>query len=379
MRSWLARQRHLVDFTLAALWRRKGKNLSLLLVYTLVVFLLASVVFCTHALRRESLLLMREAPEMVVQRIVAGRHDLMPVAYAVRIGEVRGVAEIHPRLWGYYYDPVVKANYTLMVPRESPPAEGSLFLGEGISRARQAFVGDIMSFRSHEGATVPLVVEKVLPAESGLVSADLLLLSERDFRNLFGIPGEFVTDLSVSVANPREVLTVAKKVAAILPDSRPILRDEILRTYDAVFSWRSALLIVVFSATALAFLILAWEKASGLSAEERREIGILKAIGWETSDVILMKFWEGLSVSLSAFLLGTLLAYAHVFLGKSALILPVLKGWSTLYPDFRLAPFLSARQVVLLFFLTVIPYTVATVIPSWRAATVDPDLVMREA
>ncbi len=379
MRSWLARQRHLVDFTLAALWRRKGKNLSLLLVYTLVVFLLASVVFCTHALRRESLLLMREAPEMVVQRIVAGRHDLMPVAYAVRIGEVRGVAEIHPRLWGYYYDPVVKANYTLMVPRESPPAEGSLFLGEGISRARQAFVGDIMSFRSYEGATVPLVVEKVLPAESGLVSADLLLLSERDFRNLFGIPGEFVTDLSVSVANPREVLTVAKKVAAILPDSRPILRDEILRTYDAVFSWRSALLIVVFSATALAFLILAWEKASGLSAEERREIGILKAIGWETSDVILMKFWEGLSVSLSAFLLGTFLAYAHVFLGKSALILPVLKGWSTLYPDFRLAPFLSARQVVLLFFLTVIPYTVATVIPSWRAATVDPDLVMREA
>ncbi len=30
-----------------------------------------------------------------------------------------------------------------------------------------------------------------------------------------------------------------------------------------------------------------------------------------------------------------------------------------------------------LFFLTVVPYTVATVVPAWRAAITDPDAVMR--
>ena len=67
----------------------------------------------------------------------------------------------------------------------------------------------------------------------------------------------------------------------------------------------AGMMIVILLGLLLAFIIFAWDKASGLSVEERKEIGILKAIGWETSDVILMKFWEGMVVSLSSFLTGT--------------------------------------------------------------------------
>jgi ABC-type lipoprotein release transport system permease subunit len=107
------------------------------------------------------------------------------------------------------------------------------------------------------------------------------------------------------------------------------------------------------------------------------EIGILKAIGWETSDVINMKFWEGTAISLTSFLSGVVLAYVHIFTTSAPLFAQVLKGWSILYPSFRLTPFLNPYQIATLFFLTVVPYTVATIVPSWRAATVDPDLVMR--
>lgn len=93
--------------------------------------------------------------------------------------------------------------------------------------------------------------------------------------------------------------------------------------------------------------------------------------------MILMKFWEGIVVSLSSFCVAILLAYAHIFFTSGALFEPALKGWAVLYPKFRLIPFIDPYQVVTLFFLTVVPYTVATIIPSWRAATVDPDSVMR--
>jgi len=91
MPIWLQRQKYLIDFTLSSLLRRRAKNAGLLLVYTVIVFVLASVMLFTHALRHEAVRLLAEAPEIVLQRMVAGRHDLVPASYLDRIGEVRGV------------------------------------------------------------------------------------------------------------------------------------------------------------------------------------------------------------------------------------------------------------------------------------------------
>jgi ABC-type lipoprotein release transport system permease subunit len=377
MGKLIERQRNILDFTLSSLFRRKGRNASLFFVYTLVVFMLASVVFFTHALKREASIILKDAPEMIIQRSVAGRHDLIPVGYLDTIQKIRGVSSAGSRLWGYYYDPVVGANYTLMVPEEYEHGPGSIVIGEGISRARLAYQDDDLEFRAFDGSMMFLQIQDIFPAESELVSSDLMLISEDDFRRLFGISEGYATDLVVRVRNPRELSTIALKVSEQLPDTRIILREEILRTYDSIFNWRGGMMVFLLVGALLAFIILAWDKASGLSQEEKREIGILKAIGWETSDVILMKFWEGLVISLSAFLAGIIFAYGHVFFTSSILFEPALKGWAILYPAFKLIPFIDPSQVATLFFLTVVPYTVATIIPSWTAATIDPDTVMR--
>ncbi len=377
MRIWIEKQRNLIDFTLSSLRRRRGKNIALVLTFTTVVFFLGSVILFTQALKKEAALILKGTPEILVQRMIAGRHDLMPLAYADRIRQIRGVTSLTPRLWGYYYDPAVKANYTLMVSNRKPLAAGEILIGPGISRSRQVFPGDLLSFRNYRGEPAIFQVKGLLAAESELISSDLILLSERDFRSFSGLASPYVTDFALRVSNSRELNTIAFKISELLPDTRSILRDEILRTYDSLFDWRSGMIVVIFTASALAFIILAWEKASGLSAGERREIGILKALGWETSDVLLLKFWEGTVLAFSSFLLGFILAYAHVFFTSAVLFEHALKGWAILYPEFRLTPFVDPYQVVTLFFLTVIPYLAATIIPSWRAATIDPDTVMR--
>jgi ABC-type lipoprotein release transport system permease subunit len=91
-----------------------------------------------------------------------------------------------------------------------------------------------------------------------------------------------------------------------------------------------------------------------------------------------MKLWEGLLISVFAFLIGYLAAYVHVAAFSASLFVPVLKGWSVLYPSFALTPRVDGFQVFTLFFLTVFPYALATLVPVWRSAVADPDAVMRQ-
>lgn len=377
MNTPLSRHSNILDFALSSLLRRKSKNLSLLVVYTLIVFVIASLIFFVQALKREAAQVLKEAPDMVVQRMVAGRHDLIPAGYGEQISAIRGVTSVSPRLWGYYYDQVFGANYTLLVPEEKLVEPGSILIGAGVARNQRIQSGDMLTLKSSSNAALLLTVQGIYPSSSELIASDLIVLSSEDFQEMFNLPPGQATDLAVTVANPRERVTVATKIAEMFPDTRPILKSEILRTYDSLFEWRGGMMVVILAVAVLSFIIFAWDKATGLSAEERKEIGILKSIGWETSDVLLLKFWEGIVISLTAFLVGVVLAYGHVFFLSAALFEHALKGWSVIYPQFRLVPVIDIYQLTVLFFLTVLPYTAATIIPAWLAATVPPDAAMR--
>jgi ABC-type lipoprotein release transport system permease subunit len=378
-RRWIERQRYLIDYTVASMRQRKGRNFILLLVYTALIFVIASLMLFSHALKWEAGRLLEGAPEIVIQKLVGGRHEPIPAGYLEELGSIRGVQEKRGRLWGYYYDNNTKANYTFMVPPDRELAVGEAVVGSGVARSQGGLAaGDALTLSIPNGEEFYLLIAGILPAESELVSADLVLVDEKTFRAIMGMPTGYYTDIALSVRNPREVYTVAAKVANELYDVRLILREEIQRTYRAIFDWREGLLLVVLMGAVFAFAILVWDKAAGLGPEERREIGILKGLGWETGEVLAMKFWEGALISLSAFLLGYGAAYWHVFAFSGGLFEPVLKGWSVLYPAFSLMPQVDLFQLVTLFFFTVFPYTAATLVPIWRVAITDPEQAMRQ-
>jgi lipoprotein-releasing system permease protein len=356
-----------------------------------VIFITGSILFLTYSFKREAMLVLKGAPELIVQRMTAGSHELIPVGYADAIAKIAGVAAVEPHYWGYYYDSLSGANYTvigstasvsensrLLDGRFPGPGDNHLAaIGKGVSRARFVGLDGIISLESAKGKPEDFRIAGIFESESELLTADLIAISPGDFRKLFGIPEGMATDLIVHVNNETEAPVIARKVRQLYPDTRPILRSEITRTYDAVFAWRSGLILTLFSGALVAFIILAWDKATGLSAEEKREIGILKAIGWETSDILEMKFWEGLVISLTSFLSGILLAYCHVYFFGATLFGPALKGWSVIYPEFRLTPYINAYQIMTLMALTVIPYIASTIIPSWKSAITDPDEIVR--
>ncbi len=387
---------NILDYSLSSLWRRRLKNASVLLVFAGVIFLLASFQMVTQALTQLAKDSLENTPEITIQRMSAGRQEAIPLAYMDELSTIFGIQKVVPRIWGYYFDEANLANYTVMgldvsaMPfgkklnlalREGrfPEREGTgeSVIGQSVYTAKDLKNRRVISFFRPDLSLKSFKVVGIFSSIVDLLTSDLIVMNIEDARDLFAIAPGFVTDLCVYVANPMEVDTIAKKIADRLSDTRVLTRSQIMKTYQVVFGWRSGFASVCLLTALAAFIILAWDKASGLSPEERREISILKILGWETTDVLAVRFWESFLVAALAFVIGCTFAYIHVAFFDATLFRPVLLGWSVIYPSFQLIPNISVDDLLLIFCFTVIPYLAATVIPAWRCAIVPADSAIR--
>ena len=399
MSTFFGRFLNVLDYAISSLMRNFGKNCSIFILFTLVIFLFASFQLMTGSLTVLAQKVLVTAPDITVQQMSAGRQVAIAEAAKERLAGILGVKKVTERIWGYYFDEASGANYTVI--GLTPPADVEGEAGEsgswpGVSEGRLMLPRDRgkvvvsrdiretlglddrrnfslfrpdLSMASFE--TVGTFAEKL-----DLLTADVILMTLADARDLFAIEPGLVTDLLVTVANPQELDTIAGKIAGIMPGVRVITRNQILKTYNVVFSWRSGLGAICLLTALAAFAIFAWDRASGLSREEVREVGILKVLGWQTEDIILLRFCESAVISLLAFLTGFLLAWIHVAVFQGALLRQILLGWSVLRPAGPFTPQFAFADLLLTFSISVLPYLCATAVPAWRAAVVRADSVI---
>jgi ABC-type lipoprotein release transport system permease subunit len=388
----LEKQLNILDFALSSLWRRKVKNLCIMLVFMAVIFLLASFQMITKALTDAAEGSLKSTPEITIQKMSAGRQEAIPIAYREKLDSIFGIRSITPRIWGYYFDEAKLANYTVMgIDLAGMPAveqlhlalengnssitleRGDAFIGRSVHKVMELEGRNIFSLFRPDLSLKSFTLKGVFDQQTDILTNDLIVMGLDDARDLFLIPPDMATDLIISVANPNEITTIAKKIAALLPDTRVLTRPQIQKTYKVVFGWRSGFGSICLLTALIAFAILAWDKASGLSPEEKREIGILKILGWETTHILAVRFWESFLIATLAFVCGCTLAYIHTSFFDAALFRPIMVGWSIIYPPFKLTPGVTLADLMLIFSFSVLPYMAATVIPAWRSATVRAD------
>jgi hypothetical protein len=375
---FLRHQRALAEFGLTSLARRPTRAALLGVVLTTIVFVLSSLAFLASSVRQHAAAVLRDAPELVVQRVVAERQDLMPATAVAVVQAVPGVREARGRLWGYYYNAASGDNYTVVVPARPPLPPGHAMLGAGVARTSRTFGEGAMWLRSYAGEPMALTVHDVLAGRSDLLTADLVLVSERDFRALFTLPAGFVNDVVVALVPGSDAEAVRRAIGRALPDVRVVTRREMLSTATSFLDGRSGLTAVVIGAMVLGLVILSGDKPSALGDDERREMGTLRALGWTAADVLIAKVWESLAVSMTALFVGALAAYAHIYVFGAALFVPVLKGWAALSPELHLAPALNIPAFAGIAASTLVLPAAGMLLACFAPATGNPDSVIRE-
>jgi ABC-type antimicrobial peptide transport system permease subunit len=386
----MKRHRALLEHVLGALFRRRGRNAAITLGMAALVGLFSSVLFVSEALRAEYRALAVTLPDLTVQQLVAGRPALVEAAAITRIEALAlpGLASIRPRVWGYLYVPSIEGNVVIVggAGTDAPgvleggrwaEGEDEIVIGNGIAHLLGARVGDELALAGPGAAPAILRVVGVLSGQTAALSADLVLTTDARARALLGMTAAGFTDLAVTLARPEEAGVVAEAIATALPGARLLDRRLLERTHELTFDARAGFLGAVMLPALLALLLLAWDRLTGLGDAERREIGVLKAVGWSTSDVLAARMWESALVGLVGATLGLVMGYVHAFVFGAPGLADALFGWSSLHASLSLPPALDFAQLLAILGAVVVPFVGVSVVPAWRAAMLDPDRLLR--
>ncbi|MCS7018060.1 MAG: FtsX-like permease family protein [Cytophagales bacterium] len=375
----------MLTYALLSLARKWRKLVSLVVIYALTVALFASAVFFADAIRKQAKHVLADLPELWVQQLAGGR--LVPLKNNLldSLRSIKGIKSLHGRIWGYWFDSATGAVFTIVaadstlggLPQTSAIRSvvldtGKILIGSGLAQVRHISTGDFLSITDLGTGTFQFQIADQLPVETSLLSRDLIVMHPRDARQVLQYAANEITDLAVRVHNPEEIANIGKKISRLFPNLRVVAKSQLIATYEALFGWRGSLIMYGGLFALLAFLVLAWERASGYSREDRLELGVLKACGWQVEEVLQLKIIEGWLISFIATALGIILAWLHVFFADSYFIKPLMAGWSVLYPSFYLTPYVQFSSLLFIAILSIVPYIIATLVPAWKSAITDP-------
>lgn len=387
----------MIGFAINSILRRGVKSFFTLFIFTALIFLLSSILFISNSIKTELGLTLKSLPDIIVQKIQAGRHINIEQKRVDKLLEFHGVKSAVPRIWGYYYFEKAGVNFSVVgidsfdkqyknnfeqitqnVDFDELSQNSSMIVGVGVKKVlSENYFKDYFNFIKPNGELEKVKIASTFKSSTSLESNDIILMPKDMVLKIFGMDETKATDIVLSVANPEEIPTIIEKIKNLYPDTRVITQSDLRVSYQNIFDYKSGMFLALFIVSAFTFFMIVYDKASGLSSEEKKEIGILKAIGWKIDDILKEKFYEAFIISFISFLSAIILALFFVYVLEAPVLRDIFTGYSRLKPDFSLPFVFDFQTVALLFFLTIPLYIAAIIIPSWRVASMDADEVMR--
>lgn len=387
----------LIRFSLANLIKNFGKHSAIYLLFTVIVASLFSVLLATNSIQNEIDKTLESTADLVILDHIGGRATTINNDYLDPYEKILGISYVAPRVWGYYEVEALNKKFLIyginLLDYESSTQidlivkkygvnkllnEPVAIVGSGVKRLlAENHLSNKVPFIKPNGEFFELDIIGTFDNETALETNDIVLTSVYNAREILGYSDNESTDIVAFVPNKDEAPLIATKIRDISPSVRVYQKKDIVSHYQNLFDKKSALFISLFFTTIFSFAILVFYKASALTAHEKKEIGILRAVGWSINSVILWKLIESSFVAIAGFLSGFIVSYIYLYIFNAPLLLEILLGSENLAHGYKLAPLLPFETIATVFLLLVPIYTVATIFPAWRAAVIDTHEALR--
>lgn len=334
----------------------------------------------SEGVKSESLISVSEGADIYVTLDQYGKNAPVPLRYLDDIEKINGITKVMPRIIGRTYlgD---RLAVIVGIPLEGLPPSVECVEGSPFTRRGEAIIG--VGLARHFGFGVGhsftlkgkmLKVTGLFKAESSIWASDLIFIPFEDASDIFGI-AETATDLLI-YTRPGYIPAAAEALKKVGP-FRIQSKDLVKQYFNKGFSRKEGIFTAIYTvAFALAIPALLVSSGFGLS-ERKKEIGILKATGWQTSEVLEMAVFENLIISLTAAPLSLLLAFAWVKGLNGLFIAQFFIAEIGIFPPFNIPARFLPLSFFLSFFFSLVLIMVGSIYSSWKAAVIPPAEAMR--
>ncbi len=377
--------------------RYRAKSLAVMVPLALIMAASSFMMFTRGGFIKEAGTARNFLPDVTVQGIEAGRVGKISLAIKERISKITQVKTVVPRVWGYLPIKIndTDVSYTLMgldfahldysekIPwtMESgsflaPGDRKKAVLGNGVAYSFEAEVGDKIKIEDTLGNKGEFEVVGIFNSAVQVYSTDLIVVSLADARSFFGYNKNEASDLLVYTDHPENADQVAWDITRLFNNTRVLTSKALTNLVIEAFSRRGGTFQAMWLILLVGVLLLIWAQSSHISVDVSQEIGILKAMGWQTGEIIEMEMMESLILGITGTSIGILAGFVYALMGTPG-ISGYCLGCASIYPKFPVPVHCDLQSIILLFVLGVLPMMVVSAIPAWLAGIIDPDEAIR--
>ncbi|SKB52264.1 ABC transporter permease [Malaciobacter marinus] len=379
------------SFLFLMLFTHRSKHFSIFIISIILVFILSSVMFISTSLSKDIQYTLNSQPDFVVQKMKAGEVIDIDLSLIEKIEQIYGVKNVTSRVYGKYFFKPLKQSFTIVgvdffeeqnsknLKTLSKKLDMSKFLekeymiiGSGVKKLFDKFKYDkSYFFTTPLGESIEVEIYDVLDDTTSLLSNDMIILPKELAKIVLGLDEFKASDIALNV--PNELERANAKVEIILKDDnlRVISKDDMKSYYLNLFNYKTGLFLVLYIVVILTFLLILYQRYSMINSSDKKEIAILKAVGWSIKDILKLKVFENFLVAFFSFSIGIILSFIYIFVAKAPFLMQIFLGFSNLDFSYELTPYIPFGSIVTLFIFYVVPFLCVILIPVWKIATVD--------
>ncbi|MGE5558158.1 MAG: ABC transporter permease [Bacillota bacterium] len=396
----MIRRKHinLLQWAVFNLWRHKSKSVAILLPLSFVMAILSAVTMLKDGISRDAGLSAAFLPDLTVQSMVAGKAERLDLSRLAALNGLDGVERTVPRIWGFMplYLNGRDMIFTVMgidtvkmpIPPEinfsvetgrflDPDGKREVVVGQTLAKTMKLNAGDFLPLNNWKGSKTGYKVVGIFKSAVSIYTADLILMNIEGARELFGYGRNEASDLCVYLNGKDSQDLAAGNILGLMPTARVLAQDALEKMMMQAFGGRAGIFQLFWFIALLTAVLSAWVHWSGARFMAKREIGLLKALGWNTGEIIEVSMFETALLGITATVIGGTGGTIYVLAG-APVIKNFLSGWSSVYPQFTLPYRLTASGAFSLALIGIFPLLMAGIFNAWQMGLVNPARAIKE-